>query len=93
MGTRQVPLTGIVQAVALVALTAGLFANVPVLYLLPPFVILVSAITIWEAWKESRRADTAEDVAARPPAFWVLAAFAQGLAAVAVGYLVWRYFS
>jgi hypothetical protein len=73
--------TGVVSVVALIALTVGIFAGVPLIYLFPPCMILVLAVTMWEAWRESKQEDATEGEVIRPPSCWFLLALGYTLGA------------
>jgi hypothetical protein len=73
---------------AIAVLTVGILAGVRIIYLLPPFVILLAAVDIWAGWKTSQEEGGPEP---KRPAYWLGLAFVYaGVAAVAV-VLAWIY--
>ena len=91
MRIRSASPTGIASILGLVALTVGLsVAGIPVVYLLPLFVVVLAAVGIWSAWNESQLPERG-GVARRRPTYWFLLALGYTVVAVAVVALAWRY--
>jgi len=88
---RSASPTGIASILGPVALTVGLsVAGIPVVYLLPLFVVVLAAVGIWSAWNESQLPERG-GVARRRPTYWFLPALGYTVVAVAVVALAWRY--
>lgn len=84
--------TGIASAVGLIALTIGIFAGIAIVYLLPPVVALLSAVSLWSAWTESRLPDS-EAPPPRRPGYWLLLALGYLVTTVVAITVAWVYFS